>query len=160
TGRHCATIADYATIGERIRRELQSRDAGAKLALRSAVLHLLGRAIRLFRDSGAKPPWLLAARDMIAARSREALRPADVAAAVGVPEARLSKAFRAQLGMTVTGAIRLTRVEAAARELRRSADSVVAVAARCGFCDASHLIRAFEALHGVTPAVFRDGDRP
>jgi AraC-like DNA-binding protein len=157
SGRQSTTLADHVTIGGRIRRELQCSDAAAKLALRSAVLHLIGRTIRLFRDSGTKPPWLVAAREFIAARFREPLRPADVAAAAGVSEARLSAAFRAELGTTVGGAIRMARVEAATRELCRSDASVMAVAARCGFYDTSHLIRAFEAVQGVTPTVFRKG---
>lgn len=157
SGRRSAMLADSITIGEKIRRELQGRDAAAKLALRSAVLQLLARAIRLFRDSGAKPPWLVAAQAFITAHARERICPAGVAAAAGVSETRLSAAFRAELGTTVGGAIRLARVEAAAHELRRSDDSVLTVAARCGFYDPSHLIRAFEAVHGVTPAVFRKG---
>ncbi len=156
TGRCCATMADYATPIQRIRREMQSDDPAARLALRSATLQLLARAIRLFRARSARQPMLDAARSVIAARFREPLRIDQVAVAVGIHPRLLSRAFRSELGMSVAGAIRLARVEAAARELCVSAEHIPAVATRCGFYDSSHLIRAFEAVQGITPAKFRE----
>jgi AraC-like DNA-binding protein len=153
-----ATIDDFAMIGERICREMRRGDAASPLALRSAALHLIGRAIHLFQAE-APPSWLAGARDVIAARFRERIRPGDVAAAVGVAPATLARAFRRQFGTTVSDALRAARIEAAVRALRCSNASTSAVAASCGFYDASHLIRTLAAAHSLAPAELREAER-
>jgi len=145
-------VSGYAIIGERIRGAMRRSDAAAPLAVRSAALHLAGRVLQLL----TAPEWLLAAREVIASHSREAIRAADVAAAIGVQAATLNRAFRRQFGESVAGAIRAARIEAAVDELRRSKVSTTEIAERCGFYDASHLIRSLDAAAGLRPAAFRE----
>lgn len=84
----------------------------------------------------------------------EAVDLATLAAAAGVPRTRLIRAMRRQTGMTPHAWLTDRRVRAAARLLRRGG-APADVADACGFCDQSHLNRAFRARVGVTPGAFR-----
>jgi AraC-like DNA-binding protein len=61
--------------------------------------------------------------------------------------------FRRTFGITPHAYLTDVRVRRA-EELLRSGRAPVEVATRCGFCDQSHLNRAFKARRGVTPATF------
>lgn len=79
---------------------------------------------------------------------------ARLAAAAGIPRTRLIRAMHRQTGMTPHAWLTDRRVRAAARLLKAGAAPAEAAAA-CGFCDQSHLTRAFRARLGGTPGAFR-----
>lgn len=149
------TVAlDFASIHTRVRSALLRSDAAAPLALRSAALHIIARSIRARRHRDV-PSWLVAARHIIDSQQHEAIRPHDVAAAVGVAPARLAKAFRREFGESMSAAMLVSRIRAAIEELRESKRSTREIARRCGFYDVSQLARSLDAATGMRPAAFR-----
>lgn len=99
-------------------------------------------------------------------RVREFLHQADtrntslteLAALVGVSKFHLERSFRSVVGLPVHKYLTSLRVGRALDYLRRGglpAD----VAKATGFCDVSHLSRAFKAQLGLTPGYFASEDR-
>jgi AraC-like DNA-binding protein len=84
----------------------------------------------------------------------EAVDLATLAAVAGVPRTRLIRATRRQTGLTPHAWLMDRRVRSAVRLLRAGLGPAE-VAAACGFCDQSHLNRAFRARVGVPPGAFR-----
>ena len=66
----------------------------------------------------------------------------------------LIRASRQETGLTPHAFLTDRRVRAAVRQLS-AGDAPVDVAMACGFCDQSHLNRAFKARIGVPPGAFR-----
>jgi AraC family transcriptional regulator len=74
---------------------------------------------------------------------------------VGVTRPWLARAYRYWRGEGLGETIRRRRVEAAAIFLENSDLQLAEIAARAGFCDQSHMNRAFKKFFGRTPAVTR-----
>lgn len=100
-----------------------------------------------------EPAWLSDALQMI-----------DQSASVSAPEiAReldlhpgwFAEAYRAAMGEGIGETVRRRRVETAVHMLASSSEPQAQVAAAAGFCDQSHMIRAFRAVLGRTPAEVR-----
>ncbi|MEZ4237422.1 MAG: helix-turn-helix domain-containing protein [Myxococcota bacterium] len=72
---------------------------------------------------------------------------AAVAAAVGLGERQLERLFRERVGLSPKRFARIARVQRAVAAPAGLAE----VAVRHGFADASHVVREFRALCGVTP---------
>lgn len=99
------------------------------------------------------PAWA----EQVAARLRSDEPPTTAALAgeLGFSAAWLTEAYRAATGEGVAEAARRGRVETAARLLRETRLPAAQVAAAAGFCDQSHMIRAFNAVLGRTPGTVR-----
>jgi AraC family transcriptional regulator len=67
----------------------------------------------------------------------------------------LSRAYRCWRGEGLCEALRRRRVEAAAILLESSDKSLAEIAAAAGFCDQSHMNRAFKKHLGRTPSIAR-----
>lgn len=81
---------------------------------------------------------------------------ATLAGVAGIPRTRLIRSMRRHTGMTPHAWLVDRRVRAAQAMLRAGA-APADTAAACGFCDQSHLNRAFKARIGVPPGAFRAG---
>ncbi|MBX9460128.1 MAG: AraC family transcriptional regulator [Brevundimonas sp.] len=116
--------------------------------------------------AGARPPAQppVAAEHALRRRAAEKIEQrlgggdtsvAGLCRTLGVSRRRLFAAFRPDGGVEtyVTGQ-RLNRARAALSDLERS-EPVGAIAHRFGFCDASHLSRAFRGRYGMTPSDYR-----
>lgn len=79
----------------------------------------------------------------------------DLAKQVGLHPTWLAQAYRVAMGEGIRQTVRRKRVEQATLLLRRSEWNAAEVAAAAGFCDQSHMIRAFRQLLGRTPAQVR-----
>lgn len=90
------------------------------------------------------------ARAYIHDRWREDFTLAELAEAAQVSPFHLVRVFRQHVGVPPSGYRRALRVCAAQRLLREGWPPA-ATAARCGFCDQSHLNRHFKLVTGVTP---------
>lgn len=104
----------------------------------SARDELVRRALVLLRESLETPPTV----DRLAAR-------------LGVGRRTLERHFSAALGMTPMAAARALRLARAKQLLADRDRTVTAVAAEAGYCDVSHLVRAFRAAEGLTPQEWR-----
>lgn len=104
---------------------------------------------RLFANAEAprRPAWAREAEVWL----YDATPTADIAARLARHPAWLARAYRAWRGEGLSEALRRRRVERATLRLRESAAPLAEIAAECGFCDQSHMNRAFRAVLGRTP---------
>ncbi|MGH2342157.1 AraC family ligand binding domain-containing protein [Segnochrobactraceae bacterium EtOH-i3] len=121
---------------------------GLALARHGGVsVHGIGRSL-------AETGPVARARDFLEAHFAEDVDLARLAAVADLPRTRLIRAFRQETGLTPHAFLTDRRVRAAVRQLS-AGDAPVDVAMACGFCDQSHLNRAFKARIGVPPGAFR-----
>ncbi|MDP0491250.1 MAG: helix-turn-helix domain-containing protein [Verrucomicrobiota bacterium JB023] len=81
---------------------------------------------------------------------------ADIADRLGMSRRSLERYFRKETGMSPARYRLLCRVTRARNLLQFSRKPLAEIASACGFCDQSHLSRAFAAEHGVTPGRWRE----
>jgi AraC family transcriptional regulator len=98
------------------------------------------------------PPWLDHVDTLIANGST---RTCDLASRFGVSAAWLARAYRACRGEGLPEAMRRRRVEAAAILLETDPAGLADIALAAGFCDQSHMTRAFGRHLGRTPGAIR-----
>ncbi|PCC68145.1 AraC-type DNA-binding protein [Nannocystis exedens] len=100
-----------------------------------------------------RPAWL----DAVEARLDTAAPPSttDLARELGLNPAWLAQAYRAAIGEGIGETVRRKRVELATSLLRGSDAPAAEIAVAAGFCDQSHMIRAFRSLIGRTPSQVR-----
>ena len=72
---------------------------------------------------------------------------------------RFNAVFRDRTGQSPHAYIVAARIARARDLLSTTADTLAAIAARCGFSDHAHLTRAFRAATGTTPSAFRRAAR-
>jgi AraC-like DNA-binding protein len=88
-------------------------------------------------------------------RSRGRAGVRDVAAALGVGERWLERAFARQIGYGPKTLARIVRLQHAVSLLQGgAAPSWTALAYDAGYADQAHLVREFRALAGVTPGAY------
>lgn len=88
-------------------------------------------------------------------RTRGGIGVGVVAAALGVGERRLQRAFERSVGLSPKRLARVLRFQYAVRVIGRSgARPGAALALDAGYADQAHFIREFRSLAGVTPARF------
>ena len=78
-----------------------------------------------------------------------------IARMVGLDKRRIERRFRAAFGRPPLEVYTEMRLGQARYLLEHTQRSVTAIAAECGFCDSSHLSRAFRHKYGMTPARHR-----
>ncbi|MBL0938923.1 MAG: AraC family transcriptional regulator [Gemmatimonadaceae bacterium] len=86
--------------------------------------------------------------------SRGAVTIDDVAATIGVHVRTLQRRFTKQVGVSPKRLARTVRFHHVCQAWRRDPDTLARVAADCGYCDESHLVRDFRAFVGEPPATF------
>ena len=118
--------------------------------LRLATSRFLVQLFAHAETVGAAPTW--AAR--VASRLDDT-RTQDLARAVGLHPAWLARAYRAWRGEGLAETARRRRVERAVLLLRGGLETLADVALASGFCDQSHMNRAFRAVLGRTPLEVR-----
>ncbi|MEV6106867.1 AraC family transcriptional regulator [Streptomyces sp. NPDC051940] len=117
---------------------------------------LLGRAFRGHRLPVTAGPGArtLADRARDAVLAEQALRLEDLARALDVSPAHLSRTFRHHMGMTLGRFRNRVRVDRALDRLQ-DGDALAAVAADLGFADQAHLTRVVKAETGSPPGALR-----
>ncbi|HKD21088.1 MAG TPA: AraC family transcriptional regulator [Rhizomicrobium sp.] len=80
----------------------------------------------------------------------------ELAAGAGLSEFHFLRVFRALVGMTPHQFLLRTRLHQAALRLRKTADSISAIAFDCGFGDLSTFNHRFRRVMGVNPSRWRD----
>jgi len=130
-----------------------TRDA-VKLDLEVLTLNILSSLNLQVPLSLNPPPWLQRAQEMIADLSDEDLGIADIADAIGVHRVYLARQYLRHLGCTPGDDLRRRRVERATQLMMTSDQTLTDIALSCGFCDQSHLNRAFLQQWGLTPTGF------
>lgn len=148
------TFSMVQQLPEHLCTEMAALDRISRRILPGIVDQLLGIGARAM-ESCEQSAWLREAVELLDRSFAERIAMEDVARRVGVSASRLSHVFRAQFGRSVGTYLRDLRVEAAARALRESDDSIATIAEACGFADQAHLCRMFRARHGAAPMEYR-----
>lgn len=146
-----ARSARYTAAAARTLRRLWSSPSTGEDMLRLATRHLLSTAFAAPRSPA--PQWI----DQVFRRvlgNPDVTMP-ELAEATGLHPGWLGQAYRAALGETVGQTATRRRVEAAARLLRETPLPAAEIAIEAGFCDQSHMIRAFQRTLGRTPQAVR-----
>ena len=108
------------------------------------------------RSRGGLAHWRLTrVLDYVEQHLTEKITAATLAEIVGVSVGQLFRAFRASVGMPPLRYVASRRLEVVCQLLGTTAEPLSQVAISAGFCDQSHLCRAFRREMGVTPAVWR-----
>ena len=147
----------HGLLARRLLREIHEPDSLSRLAIESLGFEMLVQAARRGGPAieRSTPDWLDLAEEYVRAHFRESIRIADVAEAAGVHPSHLAGVFRERHGIPLGTFIRRLRLEWAADELLRSEDSIGSIAYAAGYCDQSHLTRAFGDYFGMTPGAYR-----
>jgi AraC-like DNA-binding protein len=117
--------------------------------VRQAERILLGRPRRVRSEDEMVPRAVELFR-----RARGGVAVRDVAAALGVGERRLVRAFDRCVGLSPKGFARVMRFREVFRQLEQGARPWTRIAGDAGYADQPHLIREFQALAGVTPTQY------
>jgi AraC family transcriptional regulator len=127
------------------------------LAFAAHVAQVYGGVQPTVRPSKAGlAPWQeRQAKDMLLADLSGAVPLASIATACGLSASRFARAFRQSTGMPPHTWLNQARVERAMTLLRRSGQSLSAIALECGFVDQSHFTRVFVRRVGLTPGAWR-----
>ena len=129
--------------------ELALRLAGAV----SAVLAETKRSSHAPSRRGEKR--IAAALHRIEAQANEPLSLSDLAGAAAISPYHFLRTFRAVVGMTPHQYVLHTRMHRAAVRLRRTSDSISAIAFTAGFGDLSTFNRRFRRIVGLSPSAYR-----
>jgi AraC family transcriptional regulator len=145
----------FLHLGNRLQRELWTEDRMSSLCIEALALELIAGIARRPVRGPRNGMWLQRAIEYLQANFRASPTLAAVAEAAGVHPVHLAREFRLQQGLTVGEYIRKLRIEFVSQELATSAQTIVDIAVRAGFCDHSHMTRVFRRHTGLTPTEFR-----
>lgn len=100
------------------------------------------------------PPWLRQAQEMIADIARHDLGIAEIADALGVHRVYLARQYAQHFGASPGLDLRRRRIERATQLMMKGDLTLIEIAMACGFCDQSHMNRAFLQQWGMSPLAF------
>lgn len=103
----------------------------------------------------APPGPIQQAQELIISSPGEDHRVAALARRVALSERHFVRRFTSEVGVSPAKFVSRVRVDAARHELERSADTVAAIARRCGFGTAETLRRSLHRHLGVSPEGYR-----
>jgi AraC family transcriptional regulator len=119
---------------------------------RESDLAMATRAFLQFafsQESGSRPGWLGEAQGLL--DDPRVSSTAEIARRLRLHPAWLASAYRNATGEGLQATLRRKRLERAVALLRTTDVAFANVASATGFCDQSHMIRAFKAVLGRTP---------
>ena len=148
--------ARAAGIGLELHREFWLDDRFQLLALEGLALELIAEVGRLRSpDAPPRARRLALVRDCLHERFLAPPGISELATAVHMQPAYLSREFARVYGATIAGYTRRLRIQWAAGELIGTDRPIAAIACEAGFVDQSHLTRVFRRSVGTTPARYR-----
>lgn len=147
---------DWSDAGERLAANELGHSALAQVIARHA-----GRAPRSAIRGGLAPALRRRLVEWLDARLAQPVTVGEMAAFCALSETHFAHMFRASLGVAPHEWIVARRVDRAAALLRsRQAPSLDEVARATGHASASHLVRRFRTVWGMTPGQYRAAARP
>jgi AraC family transcriptional regulator len=164
TASHPGAAATLLRLGRRLAHELAIGDAFTPLTCDGLALEMVAAIGRGERVRGTRPPpWLRALRehldDRLDASLAEDCSLDELAAVAQRHPVHVARSFRAFYGCTLGDYLRRRRAERAAGLLATTRQPLTDIAMACGYASSAHFSRAFRAVYGVTPSVYRQGSR-
>ena len=111
--------------------------------------------VRKHRTNPAVSTQIRSCRDYIELHAEQELKLAELAKQVGYSEYYLSRKFKQEMGICISGYIRLIRVERAKLMLSTTNTPIHQIAASLHFASSSHFSEAFREIVGKTPQQYR-----
>lgn len=153
-----ATLAAIEPLACMMEREMESTSQESEAMVR----HLFMAAVAILcRNCQPSAPSMRLYRQVVAealgymeAHYAEAVSLDDLARVTGYSRRHFTRLFRGTMGRSAMDHLTDLRLNAACRLLEKN-EPLTAVAAACGFSDASALCRAFRRRFGVAPGAFR-----
>lgn len=148
---------DVVSLGMRLRLELATGDAFARLAIEGLTLELLAAFGRTLGSRGIRPlvPWLKRLRERLDEGARGKFSLQTLAAEAERHPLHVARSFREAFGCSIGGYARRVRAEEAAVMLRATRRPLIDIALECGYGSASQFSRSFKAVFGVVPSAYR-----
>ena len=140
-----------------------ARDDGDAAAFEEVVLGLAGAVAAVLAGTNGRAPvsrrrherQITAALRRIEVSADAPLTIADLAQEAAMSPYHFVRSFRAMVGMTPHQFILHTRLNRAAVRLRRTTDTISAIAFAAGFNDLSTFNRRFQRIMGRSPSTYR-----
>ncbi|MBN8218761.1 MAG: helix-turn-helix domain-containing protein [Spirochaetes bacterium] len=144
-----------------MRRAQEKREPGWRHAMACEFMALIGLLARASSRRGRSDPVerLEGALRCLESLYPEPVRQEQIAARLGVSVSTLARLFRQTMGKGPMEALQEIRLEAAARLLENTGESVSAIAENVGFVDGNYFSKVFRGAFGVSPRDFRRGKR-
>lgn len=149
--RSCYWSGGAAALASHALADLWARPEASAGSLRDATSAFLARAFGA--EAAPQPAWL--ATIDAALESGDGADVAGLSRRLDLHPAWLARVYRAARGEGLHHALRRRRVEAAVRLIREGAGGLAEIAGEAGFCDQSHMNRAFQAVLARTPGDVR-----
>jgi two-component system response regulator YesN len=132
-------------------------DASSLSEIKKGVLEALAYLLEQFRDrcESSADTVFAAAKSYIQVHYAEPLQLNDVAAVVHLHPNYFSTLFRQKLGLTFREYLRRVRIEAAIGHIQGEKLSIEDIAAKVGYSDTAHFLRAFKGVTGTTPKAYK-----
>ena len=147
---------DHERVGYAAAATLERLMCGGEPDRRLVRVRPRGIVTRASTDTFAvNDPELLPAIGLIRRNLSRPFGAAQLADELGIPRIRLDRLFAARLGHSVGAEIARRRVAEAKRLLVLGDMTLQDIAAQCGYCHSSFLIRSFRKATGETPAAWR-----
>jgi AraC-like DNA-binding protein len=130
---------------------------GGRLEVEDDILRLLSAEERLLdrRHTRPMPAELATLHDAILADPGAEFRPGALAGRLGIHRVQLGRLAREFFGRPLWHLVMSARLNQARRYLLDSSLAIARIAELSGFCDQSHLHRAFRRRFGSAPGEFR-----
>jgi AraC family transcriptional regulator len=143
-------------VAMRLRRELETFDPFASLAIEGLALELIAIFGRAGTPASHAPPsWLRNVRAFLEEDLSRRLSLEGIAAEAGRHPVHVAREFRRYYGCTAGEYLRQLRADKAAGLLRATQMPLTEVALCCGYSDSAQLSRSFRAAFGTTPSTYR-----
>jgi AraC family transcriptional regulator len=144
-------------IGARVSSEMTLADSHSRLAIECLLLELVAAFTYADPDrtEAGAPAWLIRLREWIEESEADVTTLDRLGQQFDRHPVHIAREFRRHYGRTVGGYLREKRTIKAALLLRAGAMPLAEVALACGYAGQASFTRAFKAVHGVTPSVFR-----
>jgi len=150
------TCQDDQDFRGRLLRELVEPDAVSELVFEGILLNMLACARRGREGRQGKPPsWLARAKELLHDRAFESVKLYEIAKAVDIHPAQLSREFGRFFKVTPGEYLRQLRIEFATKQLEETDMALVEIAGASGFADQAHFSRAFQRRMRCSPGQYR-----
>lgn len=152
-----ASLIEINEITQRaVQRIYTVSDMEEQLRYTSTMILELTEAVRRSRyRTGSYSEAIARATEFLSLNYSQKIELSQLAARVGLSETYLCRAFKKEVGMTVTGYIANLRCTQAAELLRSTSNSIQEISGYVGYPDSNYFVKVFKKQYRMTPSDYR-----